>query len=159
MIMQSAEVPEAGNAAEAAEPATPAPTTSRRPDVVDKVVRAQCENSLVVGVYLLSCPLARRRLATFVEVADSVERWCASQSRRCRCVASNKEWLAEQASGKCMEHISLVWVAASLRASLCRQGFWFGSEGTPRPDPSVVLPTTASPPTPATWCFTRSGSA
>lgn len=100
MIMQNAEVPEAGDAAGAAELATTAPTTRRRPDVVDKVVRAQCENSLVVGVYLLSCPLARRRLATFVEVADSVERWYAAQSTRCRSVASNKDWFAEQASGK-----------------------------------------------------------
>lgn len=113
-------------------------TTSRRPDVVDRAVRSSCENSLVVGVYLLSAPLARRRLAIFLEVSDPVERWFNTQSRTCRSVRENRTWTLQQVSGQCMQHIALIWVPMTLRASLKRAGFWLPHSDVTVPPESVA---------------------
>lgn len=114
-------------------------TDSKRMDPVDQAVRKGMANSLVVGVYILSGPLNRRRLNIFLEASVPIEQWHIKQSRELRSAQESKEWTMRQvAEGRCMAHITVLWSMLTFASSLRKQGFWLGSSDDLTPDPVQV---------------------
>lgn len=99
-------------------------TSSRRPDGVDHALRTSCQNAMVLSIFLLSAPLAWRRLAIFIDISNHIDRWHSRASKTCRSVTECQAWVSQESSGGCLNNIGCIWGSLLLPAAVARQGFW-----------------------------------
>lgn len=80
-----------------------------------KILRAACQNSMVVTVMALSSPENQPRQKAIVSVCGPVDKWHSEQNEQLRDVNSTVRWMQRQLNQDFMGHLNEIWACVKNR--------------------------------------------